>query len=62
MATNIFLGYPPENIKNWIIENYGSKEDPMLKVPLHFTVNNPAEETTVQLNYIDNLEDELANY
>ena len=21
MATNIFLGYPPENIKNWIIEN-----------------------------------------
>jgi hypothetical protein len=24
MATNIFLGYPPENIKQFIIENYGS--------------------------------------
>ena len=41
MATNIFLGYPPENIKNWIIENYGPKEDPMLKVPLHFVAEEP---------------------
>ena len=41
MATNIFLGYPPENIKNWIIENYGPKEDPMLKVPLTFTAEEP---------------------
>ena len=39
MATNIFLGNPPENIKQFIIENYGPKEDPMLKVPLHFTAN-----------------------
>jgi hypothetical protein len=39
MATNIFLGYPPENIKRFIIENYKSKENPMLKVPLHFTAN-----------------------
>lgn len=39
MATNIFLGNPPETIKQFIIENYGSKEDPMLKVPLHFTAN-----------------------
>ena len=39
MATNIFLGFPPENIKQFIIENYGPKEDPMLKVPLHFTAN-----------------------
>jgi hypothetical protein len=30
---------PPENIKQFIIENYGPKEDPMLKVPLHFTAN-----------------------
>ena len=22
MATNIFLGYPPETIKKWIEENY----------------------------------------
>lgn len=39
MATNIFLGYPPENIKQFIIENYGKQEEPvdMTKVPLTFT-------------------------
>ena len=37
MATNIFLGFPPENIKQFIIENYGQKD--MTKVPLHFTAN-----------------------
>jgi hypothetical protein len=36
MATQIYLGYPPENIKKWIIDNY--KPD-MTKVPLHFTAN-----------------------
>ena len=42
MATNIFLGFPPENIKQFIIENYGSKEPTdMTKVPLCFTANEP---------------------
>lgn len=26
MSTNIFLGYPPENIKQFIIDNYGEVE------------------------------------
>ena len=37
MATSIYLGMPPENIKRFIIENYGPKD--MTKVPLHFTSN-----------------------
>jgi hypothetical protein len=39
MATNIFLGFPPENIKQFIIDNYGSKD--MTKVPLTFTAEEP---------------------
>ena len=38
MATNIFLGYPPENIKNWIIENYKKPEEDY-NGPLCFTAN-----------------------
>ena len=34
MATNIYLGYPPENIKQWIIENSGPASDP---TPVTFT-------------------------
>ena len=30
---------PPENIKNWIIENYKPAEPDMLATPLHFTAN-----------------------
>jgi hypothetical protein len=40
MATQIFLGNPPENIKQFIIDNYGPKEDPMLKTPLHFVAED----------------------
>ena len=40
MATQIYLGNPPENIKQFIIKNYGPKEDPMLKVPLTFTAED----------------------
>ena len=47
MATNIFLGFPPENIKKFIIENYGPKEDPMLKVPLTFTATG---KSSIQLH------------
>ena len=39
MSTSIFLGYPPENIKNWIINNYKPAEPDMLATPLHFTAN-----------------------
>jgi hypothetical protein len=50
MATSIYLGNPPENIKKWIEENYGPKEDPMLKVPLTFT----AEEAGAKLSLVSN--------
>ena len=40
MATNIFLGYPPENIKQFIIDNYSKPVD-MTKVPLTFTAEEP---------------------
>ena len=54
MATNIFLGYPPENIKQFIIDNYGPKEDPMLKVPLHFTAEQDGSSVSlVCYDYID---------
>ena len=39
MSTNIFLGYPPENIKQFIIEHYGQTD--MTKVPLTFTAEEP---------------------
>jgi hypothetical protein len=39
MSTNIFLGYPPENIKQFIIKNYGQTD--MTKVPLTFTAEEP---------------------
>jgi hypothetical protein len=35
MATEIYLGYPPENIKNWIIANH--KPTTKLTDPLCFT-------------------------
>ena len=37
MATSIFLGNPPENIKQWIINDYNRKqEEKKRKVPLCF--------------------------
>ena len=41
MSTNIFLGYPPENIKNWIIENYKKPEVDQTLIPLTFTAEEP---------------------
>ena len=32
---NIFLGNPPENIKQWIIDDYNRKQE-KLKIPLCF--------------------------
>ena len=55
MATNIFLGYPPENIKQFIIDNYGPKEDPMLKVPLHFVAEEPGATMSFSI-YLGNCE------
>ena len=37
MATNIFLGFPPENIKNWIIAEAERKYQEQLVTPLTFT-------------------------
>ena len=34
--SNIFLGYPPENIKQWIIDDYNRKQEEKLKIPLCF--------------------------
>ena len=50
MATQIYLGMPPENIKQFIIENYGKQEEPvdMTKVPLTFT----AEEAGAKLSLV----------
>ena len=33
---NIFLGNPPENIKQWIIDDYNRKQEEKLKTPLCF--------------------------
>ena len=33
---NIFLGNPPENIKQWIINDYNRKQEEKLKTPLCF--------------------------
>ena len=33
---NIFLGNPPENIKQWIIADYNRKQEEKRKVPLCF--------------------------
>ena len=33
---NIFLGNPPENIKQWIINDYNRKQEEQRKVPLCF--------------------------
>ena len=33
---NIFLGNPPENIKQWIIADYKRKQEEKLKIPLCF--------------------------
>ena len=35
---NIFLGNPPENIKQWIINDYNRKQEEKLKTPLCFEV------------------------
>ena len=37
MATQIYLGYPPEHIKKWIKEEAERKYQEMLKTPLTFT-------------------------
>ena len=34
--SNIFLGYPPENVKQWIIDDYNRKQEEKLKIPLCF--------------------------
>jgi hypothetical protein len=41
MATSIYLGNPPENIKKWIEENYIKPAVDMTKVPLTFTAEEP---------------------
>ena len=37
MATNIYLGYPPENIKQWIIADAERKYQKYFNQPLTFT-------------------------
>ena len=33
---NIFLGNPPENIKQWMIDDYNRKQEEKLRIPLCF--------------------------
>ena len=47
MATSIYLGMPPENIKNWIIAEAERKYQEMLKTPLHFV----AEESNATMSF-----------
>jgi hypothetical protein len=51
MATNIFLGYPPPKIKEWIENNYkpAEPEVDMTKVPLCFTANEPGSSVGMSL-------------
>ena len=62
MSTNIFLGYPPENIKNWIIENYQIQN--ILDDPVCFTANNPGEDATISFKCNTGFEDfyDIAGY
>jgi hypothetical protein len=50
MATEIYLGYPPENIKKWIKAEAERKQQERLKEPLCFT----AEESNATLNLYKN--------
>ena len=54
MATSIYLGMPPETIKNWIIAEAERKQQEMLKTPLHFTANE--DNSSVSLAYWDDLQ------
>ena len=45
---NIFLGNPPENIKQWIINDYNRKQEEKLKTPLCFDAVDAG--ATVMLN------------
>jgi hypothetical protein len=47
MATEIYLGCPPENIVKWIKENY--KPD-MTKIPLTFTAEKAGAKISLQSN------------
>ena len=50
MATEIYLGYPPENIKKWIKAEAERKYQEMLKTPLTFT----AEEAGSTIEMVNN--------
>lgn len=41
MATEIYLGYPPEHIKKWIKAEAERKQQERLKEPLCFTAEEP---------------------
>ena len=48
---NIFLGNPPENIKQWIIADYNRKqEEEKLKIPLCFENYGPNATITLKCN------------
>ena len=49
---NIFLGNPPEKIKQWIINYYNRKQEEKRKVPLCFEAVDSG--ATIALNCIGN--------
>ena len=49
---SIFLGYPPENVKKWIIDDYNRKQEEKRKTPLCFEAVDAG--ATIALNCIGN--------
>ena len=47
---NIFLGNPPENIKQWIINDYNRKQEEKLKIPLCFEAVDSEAEIALMCN------------
>jgi hypothetical protein len=50
MATEIYLGYPPENIVNWIKAEAERKKQERLKAPLCFTAEEPGAKLSLKSN------------
>ena len=47
---NIFLGYPPENVKQWIIDDYNRKQEEKLKIPLCFEAGDAGATVALECN------------
>ena len=62
MATNIYLGYPPENIKQWIIADAERKYQELLQTPLTFTAKEDSSVAFGCWNIEDVYDEETGEY